>query len=83
MDTCECGKQIAEYSADCAKCAALQALNLEKGATDKEIKTAYRLLVKVWHPDLFESDNQAKASAEEKLCTIIAGVQAALFATLR
>ena len=71
MDPCECGKKIDEYSADCAKCAALQALNLEKGATDKEIKTAYRLLVKVWHPDLFESDNQAKASAEEKLRTII------------
>jgi hypothetical protein len=72
MDYCECGNEIDEYSTQCARCAALQALNLEKGATDKEIKTAYRLLVKVWHPDLFESDKQAKASAEEKMCTIIA-----------
>ena len=71
MDLCECGNKIDEYSTQCARCAALQALNLEKGATDKDIKTAYRLLVKVWHPDLFESDKQAKASAEEKMCTII------------
>ena len=72
MDTCDCGNKIDEYSTRCARCAALQALNLEKAATDKEIKTAYRLLVKVWHPDLFESDKQAKASAAEKMCTIIA-----------
>lgn len=72
MDFCECGRNIDEYSTQCARCAALQTLNLEKGATDKEIKTAYRLLVKVWHPDLFEGDKQGKASAEEKMCKIIA-----------
>ncbi|MFY9745366.1 MAG: J domain-containing protein [Acidobacteriaceae bacterium] len=72
MDLCECGSKIDEYSNLCARCAALQALNLASGATDKDIKTAYRLLVKVWHPDLFESDKRAKASAEEKMCNIIA-----------
>jgi hypothetical protein len=72
MDYCECGNKIDEYSTRCARCAALQALNLERAATDKEIKTAYRLLVKAWHPDLFESDKQAKTSAGEKMCTITA-----------
>jgi hypothetical protein len=72
MDTCDCGNEIDDYSTRCARCAALQALNLERAATDKEIKTAYRLLVKVWHPDLFECDKRAKASAEEKMCAIIA-----------
>jgi hypothetical protein len=72
MNLCECGHKIEEHSAQCARCAALQVLTLERGATDKEIKAAYRLLVKVWHPDLFESDKQAKASAQEKMCTIIA-----------
>jgi hypothetical protein len=72
MDHCECGTKIDEHCNQCARCAALQVLKLEKGATEKDIKTAYRLLVKVWHPDLFESDERAKASAEQKMCTIIA-----------
>ncbi|MGC9293587.1 MAG: J domain-containing protein [Acidobacteriaceae bacterium] len=54
----------------CARCAALQVLGLEAGATDGEIKAAYRMLVKVWHPDRFEGDRNLKASAEEKLKSI-------------
>ncbi|MGB6131108.1 MAG: J domain-containing protein [Acidobacteriaceae bacterium] len=70
MDTCECGNTIDGYSAQCARCRALQALNLGKDATDKEIKSAYRILVRVCHPDLFEYDKEAKALADEKIRSI-------------
>jgi hypothetical protein len=35
--------------------------------TEAEIRKAYRLLVKVWHPDRFQSDEKLKESAEAKL----------------
>jgi outer membrane protein assembly factor BamE (lipoprotein component of BamABCDE complex) len=72
MNTCEFGTNLDNGSAQCAGCAALQALNLQQGASDEEIKAAYRMLVKVWHPDLFEGDKHAKTSAEEKIRTVIA-----------
>jgi hypothetical protein len=40
---------------------------LQSGATEKEIQTAYRVLVKVWHPDRFQNDSTLKAEADEKL----------------
>jgi DnaJ domain len=55
----------------CDGCPALQTLHLQSGASDQEIKAAYRALVKRWHPDLFEGDPEGKASAEEKLRTVI------------
>ena len=70
MDTCEFRTNLDNGSAQCAGCAALQALNLKQGASDKEIKAAYRMLVKVWHPDRFEGDRHAKTSAEEKIRTV-------------
>jgi hypothetical protein len=72
MDTCEFRPNLDNGSAECARCAALQVLKLEQGASDKEIKAAYRMLVKAWHPDLFEGDRHAKTCAEEKIRTIIA-----------
>jgi hypothetical protein len=42
-------------------------LGLEMDATEKEIRSAYRTLVKVWHPDRFESDGKLKEAAEQKL----------------
>jgi hypothetical protein len=36
-------------------------------ATEQEIRRAYRVLVKVWHPDRFQSDQKLKEDAEAKL----------------
>ncbi|MCL2335994.1 MAG: DnaJ domain-containing protein [Firmicutes bacterium] len=40
-------------------------LGVERGATEKEIKTAYRKLARKWHPDLHAGDD--KQQAEEKI----------------
>ncbi|HUB52026.1 MAG TPA: DnaJ domain-containing protein [Terracidiphilus sp.] len=45
----------------------MQALGLQVGATDSQIRSAYHVLVKVWHPDRFQQDDALKAQAEEKL----------------
>jgi hypothetical protein len=42
-------------------------LSLGPEATKKQIDLAYRDLVKVWHPDRFESDPALRLKAEEKL----------------
>jgi hypothetical protein len=36
-------------------------------ATEREIKAAYHMLVKVWHPDRFQNDKTLKDAAEAKL----------------
>lgn len=46
-------------------------LGLRPGASQKEIKAAYRDLAKVWHPDRFSSDPRLQAKAQEKLKEII------------
>ncbi len=51
----------------CPRCAALAVLGLEADATENEIRSAYRTLVKVWHPDRLESDGKLKGAAEQKL----------------
>ncbi len=76
MHTCECGANLDNGSAQCARCEALQTLNLKQGASNKEIKAAYRMLVKVWHPDLFEDNQPAKRSAEEKIRAVLAAFRA-------
>jgi hypothetical protein len=45
----------------------LKVLALGPEATKKQIDLAYRDLVKVWHPDRFESDPALRLKAEEKL----------------
>ena len=46
-------------------------LELQPGATPDEVKTAYRDLAKVWHPDRFKSDSpRLKSKAAEKLAEI-------------
>lgn len=45
----------------------LKVLALGPEATRKQIDLAYRDLVKVWHPDRFESDPALRLKAEEKL----------------
>ncbi|MGD0913342.1 MAG: J domain-containing protein [Terracidiphilus sp.] len=42
-------------------------LGLQPTATDKEIRAAYHVLVKVWHPDRFQHDPTLIAQADEKL----------------
>jgi len=50
---------------DIKKC--FEILGLLPGATDEEIKEAVRDLVKVWHPDRFNSDPRLQRKAQEKL----------------
>ena len=45
----------------------LKVLGLGPDATKKQIDQAYRDLVKVWHPDRFESDPGLRLKAQEKL----------------
>ncbi|MEP6757331.1 MAG: SUMF1/EgtB/PvdO family nonheme iron enzyme [Chthonomonadales bacterium] len=45
-------------------------LGIVPGATDDEIKKAYRDLVKVWHPDRFSNDPELQHTAQEKLKSI-------------
>lgn len=42
-------------------------LGVPKGATDEEIKDAYRNLVKKYHPDNYSDDNPLKELAKEKM----------------
>jgi hypothetical protein len=44
-----------------------QVLDLHPGASVEEIKRAYRLLVKAWHPDRFTGDPKLSLDAQEKL----------------
>jgi len=67
MPTCSCGNAADGAGDFCARCAALQTLELPQDATDKEVKEAYRVLVKVWHPDRFHGDEKLKQAADEKL----------------
>jgi hypothetical protein len=70
MNTCACGNLADGNGTVCYRCAALHELGLEPGATDAEVKTAYRLHVKAWHPDRFPGDEKSKSSAQEKLKAI-------------
>jgi len=42
-------------------------LGVQHGATFEDVKTAYRDLVQVWHPDRFAGNERLQASAQEKL----------------
>ncbi len=41
-------------------------LELEPGASEKEVRKAYRDLVRVWHPDRFTGDWELRRRAEER-----------------
>ncbi len=70
MSNCVCGRAIEDGDAQCAQCSALQELGLAAGATLVEVKAAHKMLVKVWHPDRFQSDPKLKQAAEAKLMAI-------------
>ena len=67
MEACSCGSPVVGSSVLCRRCAALQVLELGANATETEIKAAYHVLVKVWHPDRFQNDQTLKDAAEAKL----------------
>lgn len=46
-------------------------LGLNPGASEEEIKEAYKDLIKVWHPDRFSDNERLKEKANEKLKEII------------
>ena len=70
MCICPCGNEADDGSPLCSRCAALQVLELPSTASPDEIKAAYHLLVKVWHPDRFQADSSLRRAAEEKLKAI-------------
>ena len=45
----------------------LELLEIEEGAPLSELKTAYRELTKVWHPDRFQHDPKLAEKANRKL----------------
>jgi curved DNA-binding protein CbpA len=67
MNSCLCGNPADGQSALCARCGALRVLGLNTDATESEVRASYHVLVKVWHPDRFESDPTLKEAAEAKL----------------
>jgi curved DNA-binding protein CbpA len=70
MNICSCGNVSEEDGAKCARCKALQALELKAGAMSEEIHHSFEVLSKAWHPDRFQDDGKMKAMAEEKLKAI-------------
>jgi hypothetical protein len=70
MNLCACGNTAENNGTLCRRCAALQVLELGVGASEQEIKAAYRMLVKVWHPDRFQGDKALKDAADAKLKSI-------------
>jgi hypothetical protein len=75
MAQCECGRPLGATGKLCARCDALRALGLERGASRNEIRDTYRDLVKVWHPDRFSYDGKLRGRAEEKLKEVNAAFQ--------
>jgi DnaJ domain len=67
MITCACGNYVEGTGTACNRCTALRILDLDTGATETEIRSSYLTLVKVWHPDRFQSDQKLKEAAEKKL----------------
>ena len=48
----------------------LETLDLRPEASTAEIKTAYRDLAKVWHPDRFSNDSSLQEKAQKRLQSI-------------
>ena len=67
MSICACGRRTNHGQSICDRCTALLLFGLTRDAAQNEIKDAYRVLAKVWHPDRFQSDERLRQQAEEKL----------------
>lgn len=70
MFTCLCGNSVDREGATCERCGALHILGLDSTASHREIESTYRLMVKVWHPDRFQTDAKLREAADEKLKSI-------------
>jgi curved DNA-binding protein CbpA len=75
MSVCGCGRITNEGRPACDLCTALALFGLTRQATQAEIKDAYRVLAKVWHPDRFPGDEDLRRTAEEKLKEINSAYQ--------
>jgi curved DNA-binding protein CbpA len=75
MSVCACGRSTNSEQSICERCTALVVFGLTRDATPAEIKDAYRVLAKVWHPDRFQGDERMRLAAEEKLKEINAAYQ--------
>jgi hypothetical protein len=75
MSVCACGRNTNGLRSICDRCTALALFGLTRAATQTEIKDAYRVLAKVWHPDRFQSDENLRRTAEEKLKEINSAYQ--------
>jgi hypothetical protein len=67
MPACACGNPVKSEGEACLRCGALRVLELGAAASDDEIKTAFHMLAKVWHPDRFQGDASLEIAAEQKL----------------
>lgn len=56
MSVCSCGRTTNDGRPMCDRCTALAVFGLTRDTTQTEIKDAYRVLAKVWHPDRFQGD---------------------------
>jgi curved DNA-binding protein CbpA len=65
-----CGNPVDTIGNFCSRCGALQTLGLGSFASAAEIESTYITLVRVWHPDRFQSDPKLRRAAEEKLAEI-------------
>ena len=75
MNICACGRSTNNGQSICERCTALVVFGLTRDATQTEIKDAYRVLAKVWHPDRFHGDERLRQQAEEKLKEINSAYQ--------
>src|ERR1700733_4694735 len=67
MSACICGRSAETFGGLCSRCGALQSLGLGSDASTTDIENAYRTMVKVWHPDRFQTDLRLRMAADEKL----------------
>jgi hypothetical protein len=75
MSVCTCGLMTNGGRPMCDRCTALVAFGLTRDATQAEIKDAYRVLAKVWHPDRFQDDEHLRLIAEDKVKEINSAYQ--------
>ena len=54
---------------------AFRTLEVEPGASQEQIRAAYKTLARVWHPDRLGSDPKLRRHAEEKLKQINAAYE--------
>jgi hypothetical protein len=73
MNRCSCGNPAEENSALCARCSALQLLELGPSAAPDEIEQAFQVLSKAWGPERYPNDATMQAVAEQKLAALRSG----------